>query len=923
MSDALNVTPIAVESEMRSSFMDYAMSVIVSRALPDARDGLKPVHRRILYAQKGLSNFYNRPYLKCARIVGDVIGKYHPHGDAAVYDALVRMAQNFSMRYQLIDGQGNFGSIDGDPPAAMRYTECRMARVTSEILADLDKETVDWQPNYDDKELEPKVLPTRVPNLLVNGASGIAVGMATNIPPHNMGEILDATLAIIENSEISDDELSRLVPGPDFPTGGIIQGRNGILAAQRLGRGSVVVRGRTHFEEIRKDRMAIVATEIPFMVNKSRWIEASANLVREKRLEGIADIRDESDRKGIRVVFELKRDANEQVVLNNLFKMTALQTSFNVNMLAIVDGRPRLLDLRSALRVFIDHRRDVVTRRTLYDLRNARARREIVEGLGLAVMRIDRVIQIIRESKDTDEAKKQLIAERMGGLDGFLERAGRPEEEVRRAREAGFVHLTARQAQAILEMRLGRLTGLEREKLEAEYRELWKLTDYLEGLLSDETRLMGVIVDELKEIREQYVDPRRTEIVDQEGEILAEELIKVEDMVVTRTHQGYVKRTPITEYSAQGRGGRGVKGASSSDDDFVADMFVASTHDHLLMVTNTGRAFQKKVYELPKGSRISKGRAFVNVIEALESDERVVGMLPVKSFGDDQMVLMATRMGTVKKTVASAYKRIRSNGIKAIVIDDGDELVEVKLTTSDMDVLLVTKNGSASRFQQDQVRPTGRVARGVRGINLRGGDTVVGMSVFVRDCTDTILTLCENGYGKRTNLSEYPTKNRGGYGVIGIKTTARNGPVASVRLVAEDDHVILISSTGKLIRMRVSDISVQGRATQGVRIMRLDPGERVVSVERLADPDDEDNDNGNGHIGNGGNGVHGGEPEVNSSAGDGRPGDAVDVSARGDDGADDGLSSYNAGEGAHDNVGDLADGDTDERVDDAKGDDYD
>ena len=843
MTDAPNVTPVAVESEMRSSFMDYAMSVIVARALPDARDGLKPVHRRILFAQKGLSNFWNRPYLKCARIVGDVIGKYHPHGDTAVYDALVRMAQPFSMRYQLIDGQGNFGSLDGDPPAAMRYTECRMARLSSELLADLDKETVDWQPNYDDKELEPRVLPTKVPNLLVNGASGIAVGMATNIPPHNLGEVLDATLALIENPDLTDEELTALVPGPDFPTGGIIQGRNGIIAAQRLGRGAIVVRGRTHFEEIRKDRKAIIVTEIPYMVNKSRLVESSASLVRDKRLEGISDIRDESDRRGIRVVFELKRGANEQVVLNNLFKMTALQSSFNVNMLAIVDGRPKLLDLRTALKVFIGHRRDVVTRRTLHDLRNARARREIVEGLGLAVMNVDRVIEIIRSSADTDEAKTRLMAERMGGLDGFLERAGRPEEEVQAAREAGFIMLSDRQAQAILDMRLGRLTGLEREKLEAEYRELWERTDYLEGLLADNAKLMAAIVEELTAIRADYGDKRRTEIVDQEGEILDEQLIKVEDMVVTRTRLGYVKRTPITEYSAQGRGGRGVKGASSSEDDFVADMFVASTHDHLLIFTNHGRAYQMKVYKLPKGARVSKGRAFVNVIEALQDGEHVVGMLPVKSFDDDnQMVLMATRSGTVKKTVASAFQKIRSTGIKAIVIEEGDELVEVKLTNHEMDVLLVTKNGYAVRFEQNQVRATGRVARGVRGVNLRDGDALVGMSVFARDCTDTILIVCENGFGKRSALSEYPTKNRGGYGVIAIKTTDRNGPVSGVRLVAEDDHLILISSGGKLIRMRVSDIPILGRATQGVRVMRLDTDERVVSVERLAESDDESDD---------------------------------------------------------------------------------
>ncbi|HWN70693.1 MAG TPA: DNA gyrase C-terminal beta-propeller domain-containing protein, partial [Haliangium sp.] len=633
--------------------------------------------------------------------------------------------------------------------------------------------------------------------------------------------------------------LMRLVPGPDFPTGGIIQGRAGIQAAHRLGRGAIVLRGRTHFETVRKERKAIVVTEVPFMVNKSRWIEATAHMVHEKRIEGISDIRDESDRKGIRVVFELKRDANEQVVLNNLFKMTALQTSFNVNMLAIVDNRPQVLSLRQALQVFIDHRRNVVTRRCLFELRQARERREIVEGLGLAVMQIDRVIDIIRTSKDTDEAKDRLMAERMGGLDGFLERAGRPAEEVERARKVGFVHLTSRQAQAILDMRLGRLTGLEREKVEAEYRELWELTDYLESILSDENKMKGVIMDELREIRAQFADPRRTEIVDQEGEILEEALIKVEDMVVTRTRQGYVKRTPVAEYSAQGRGGKGVRGAGSSDDDFVADMFVASTHDHLLMFTNMGRVYQKMVYELPSGSRTGKGRPFVNVIEELQSDEHVVGMLPVQEFADDLCLFMATRLGTVKKTVASAFAKIRITGIKAIAIDDGDELVEVKLTRLNMDVILVTKKGKSIRFQEEEVRPMGRDARGVRGITLTSGDAVVGMSACARDCDDAILTLCENGYGKRTQISEYPTQGRGGKGVIAIKTSQRNGPVSGVRLVAEDDHVILISSKGKLIRLRVRDIPMQSRATQGVRVMRLDPGEHVVSVERLADPEEE------------------------------------------------------------------------------------
>ncbi len=835
---ASNITPISIEAEMKSSFMDYAMSVIVARALPDARDGLKPVHRRILFAQRGLSNTFNRPYLKCARIVGDVIGKYHPHGDSAVYDALVRMAQDFSMRYPLIDGQGNFGSVDGDPPAAMRYTECRMAKVASELLADIDKETVDWQPNYDDKELEPTVLPTKVPNLLVNGASGIAVGMATNIPPHNLGEVIDGVLALIERPSIGDDELMRIIPGPDFPTAGTIQGRLGILSAYRTGRGTIMVRGRAHTEEIRKDRMALVITELPYMVNKARWIEAAADLVRDKKLEGIADIRDESDRTGMRVVFELKRDAADQVVLAHLYKLTSLQSSFSVNMLAIVDGRPVTLTLRRALQVFIDHRRDVVTRRTLFDLREARARREIVEGLGLAVINIDRVIEIIRTSKDTDQAKERLVAERLGGMAGFLERAGRPPDEVAEAEAKGFVNLSDRQAQAILDMRLGRLTGLEREKLEAEYRELWALTDYLESLLADPKKLMAAIVEELRALRGEFADERRTEIVDAEGEILTEELIDEEAMVVTRTHLGYIKRTAVREYQAQGRGGRGVTGAASTDGDFVADMFAASTHDHLLLFTDKGRAYYKKVYELPEGARTSKGRPIVNLLE-LQDGEQVVAMLPLSEFGADTFVFLATASGTVKKTKLTAFEKIRANGIRAITIEDGDRLVGAALTTAGSNILLVSANGLAVRFSDERVREMGREARGVRGINLRDGDRLVSMCTFSAGSTATLITMCGRGYGKRTNLADYPIKNRGGKGVITIKTTARNGKVAAARIVTDEDHLILISDNGKLIRLRVKDIPLQGRATQGVRIMRLDDGEQVVAIERLAEPDEE------------------------------------------------------------------------------------
>jgi DNA gyrase subunit A len=838
VADSSQQIPIAIEDEMKSSFMDYAMSVIVARALPDARDGMKPVHRRILFAQQQVSNVWNRPYVKCARIVGDVLGKFHPHGDSATYDALVRMAQDFSMRYPLIDGQGNFGSIDGDPPAAYRYTECRMARIGSDLMADIDKETVDWQPNYDDKEVEPVVLPTRVPNLLLNGATGIAVGMATNIPPHNLNELIEAVIALIDQPGMTSRQLMKFVSGPDFPTGGQIYGRAGIVQAYETGRGSIIVRGKTEFEEMKGGRTAIIVTEVPFQVNKARWIEATADLVREKKLEGISDIRDESDRQGIRVVFELKKDAVPAVVLNNLFKMTALQSSFGVNMLAIVDGRPRLLDLKDALQRFVDHRREVVTRRCLFELREARLRREIVEGLGLAVMQIDRVIEIIRSSKDQDEAKVRLMAEKMKGLDGFLERAGRPEAEVQSAKEKGFVYLTDRQAQAILEMRLGRLTGLEREKLEAEYKELWDLTDYLEGILADEHKLYGVIVDELKVVKEQYGDERRTQILDVEAEITDEQLIAEEEMIVTVTHGGYVKRTPVSEYRAQHRGGRGVRGAGQSDDDFVAEMFVASTHDYVMMFTDKGRVYEKRVYELPPGKRDAKGKALVNVLE-LQPGEKVITMLPVKTYAPGYFVFMATKNGTVKKTELELFGNIRSNGIKAIGLDEDDDLVAVRLTDSEMDVLLGTRNGLAVRFREDKVRAMGRDARGVRGISLREGDGLVGMVVIPRNTECSVLSVCEKGFGKRTPVAEYPVKNRGGMGVISIRTTERNGKVVGIRVVGEDDHLILITDKGKLIRVTVKGVPVVGRATQGVRIMRVDEDEVVSSVERLAEPDDE------------------------------------------------------------------------------------
>jgi DNA gyrase subunit A len=837
MSDvsAPNISPISIEQEMKSSFMDYAMSVIVARALPDARDGLKPVHRRILYAQRVLNNTFSRPYLKCARVVGDVIGKFHPHGDSAVYDALVRMAQDFSMRYMLVDGQGNFGSIDGDPPAAMRYTECRMSKLSGELLADIDRETIDWQPNYDEKEVEPTVLPTRVPNLLLNGATGIAVGMATNIPPHNLREVVDGVLALIARPELSDEELIQIIPGPDFPTRGVIQGRLGILSAYKTGRGTIQVRGEAHLEETDTARR-IVVTELPFMVNKQRWVESLAELVKDKRLDGISDIKDESNRLGIRVVILLKRDADDRVVLANIFHHTALRSSFTVNMLAIVDGRPVTLSLKRALQVFIEHRREVVTRRALFELREARARREIVEGLGLAVINIDRVITIIRAAKDTDEARTNLMAERLGGMDGFLERAGRPPAEVEAARERGFVLLSQRQAQAILDMRLGRLTGLEREQLEAEFKELWTQTDYLEGLLADSAKLMEEITSELRAVRDEFGDERRTRIEDKPGEEVPEDLIDEESVVVTRTHQGYIKRTRVSEYEAQGRGGRGITGAGSAEGDFVTDMFAASTHDHLLLFTDSGRAFYKKVHELPEGARTAKGRPIVSMCD-LQGGEQVVAMLPFKEFAKDTSIFFATQSGTVKKTELGAFENVRTNGIRAINIDEGDRLIAALLVTPADDVLLTSAKGYAVRFQENRVRPMGRTAGGVRGITLREGDRLVGMVTFARDAAVTLMTVCQRGHGKRTAAADFPTKNRGGKGVIAIKTTARNGLVAATRIVANEDHVILISDRGKLIRIRVSDVSVQGRATQGVRIMRLDDGESIAAIERVAEGD--------------------------------------------------------------------------------------
>jgi DNA gyrase subunit A len=826
--------PVNIAEEMKSSFMDYAMSVIVARALPDVRDGLKPVHRRILFTQHQLNNTATRPYLKSARVVGDCMGKFHPHGDASIYDALVRMAQDFSMRYPLADGQGNWGSIDNDPAAAMRYTEVRMARLTAELLGDIDKETVDFSPNYDDKEMEPNVLPAKVPNLLINGTTGIAVGMATNIPPHNLGEVIDGAIAIAEDPTLTVEDLMKIIPGPDFPTAGTIYGRQGIRLAYHTGRGSVVMRGKADVEEHKNGRASIIVTEIPYMVVKARLIEKVAELVKEKKLEGISDIRDESNRKGMRIVFDLKKDAVPAVVLNNLYKMTALQSSFGVTMLAIVDGRPKVLTIKDALVHFVDHRREVVTRRSVYELREAKARQEIVEGLVIAVDNIDRVIQIIRSAADPDEAKATLMAEPLAGLAEFLRRAGRPEAEIQKRTESGDYQLSERQAKAILEMRLARLTGLERDKLDQEYVALGSDIDRLEAILSSEELLMKLITEELRALREGYADERRTQIVDDEGEIPIEELIANEDMVVTVSHGGYVKRSAVSEYRAQKRGGRGVTGASSKDEDFVAQLFVAETHDTVLSFTSTGRVFQKRVYELPEGNRSSRGKALVNFLE-LKEGEKVVSMLPLKKIEAGKYLLFSTQRGLVKRTPLDAFGNIRSTGIIALTIEEGDGLVAVRLTDGKHDVLLSTREGRAIRFNETKLRPMGRSARGVKGVTVRDKDQVVAVETVPEGTPATLLTVCEKGFGKRTPVADYPVKGRGGMGVITIKTTDRNGKVVSCRLVTDEEDLMLITSQGKVIRMPMKGIPTLGRNTQGVRLIRVEDGETVVSVDSLAE----------------------------------------------------------------------------------------
>jgi DNA gyrase subunit A len=839
--------PIAIEEELRGSYLEYAMSVIIGRAIPDVRDGLKPVHRRILYAMHEMRLNWNQPYRKSARVVGEVLGKYHPHGDAAVYDALVRMAQDFSMRYPLVDGQGNFGSVDGDAPAAMRYTESRMSRLASELLADIDKETVDFQPNFDDSEHEPLPLPSKVPNLLLNGSAGIAVGMATNVAPHNLREVIDATIRVLLNPTITIDELmvddeanGRVgLRGPDFPTGAFIYGTAGIRQAMHTGRGRIVMRARTNVEPMpgKNDRFQIIVTELPYMVNKAELIKKIAQLVRDKVIEGISDLRDESDREGMRMVFELKRDAPEQLVLNQLYQHTAMQSTFGANQLAIVHGRPQLLDVKQILQHFIDHRRTVVTRRTRFELREAEAQRELVEGLGMAVTEVDLVVRTIRESKDPETARAALMALPLHGLEEFLRRAGRSDAEIEAGKARGVYHLSERQAKAILDMRLARLTGLEREKLAAEYGELCDLIAKLRAILDSEDELKRVIMTELAEIRERYGDERRTEIVAAEGDISIEDLISREDVVVTVSHTGYIKRTAVSEYRAQGRGGRGTRTMETRDEDFVEQIFVANNHDHVLYLSDRGIAYLKKVYEIPEASRASRGRALVNFV-GLEAGDRIASIVPIKEFKDGDDLITCTKAGTVKRTSLSAYQNIRATGIIGVALAPDDQLLAARVCSEQQDIIIGTARGMSIRFPASEARRMGRDARGVRGIALREGDAVIGMDV-IADETQEVLTVSANGYGKRTPVGEFRPQGRGGIGIIAMDASERNGAVVNLSLVTADVQLMAVTNKGQLIRTNVSHVRQLGRNTQGVRVIRLEEDERVVDVGLVAEQEDE------------------------------------------------------------------------------------
>jgi DNA gyrase subunit A len=806
--------------------------------------------------------YWNGAYRKSARIVGDVLGKYHPHGDTAVYDALVRMAQDFSMRYPLVDGQGNFGSVDGDPAAAMRYTEVRMHRLASELLADIEKDTVDFGPNFDDSEKEPLVLPSRIPNLLINGSGGIAVGMATNIPPHNLREVVDATVRLMGNPELSvdelmedDDENNRLgVKGPDFPTAGYIYGRAGIHLGYRTGRGRIVMRARATIEALsgKADREMIVITEIPYQVNKAELLKKIADLVREKRIEGISDIRDESDRDGLRVVVELKRDAHGEIVLNKLYQMTALQSTFGYNCLAIVGQRPEVLDLRSVLLRFIDHRREVVVRRTRFDLRQAEAQRELVEGLGMAVTDVDLVVSTIRSSKDPDEARERLMKLALSGLEEFVKRAGRPEAELKAAKERGDYYLSERQAKAILEMRLSRLTGLEREKLATEYGNLCDLIVELEAILASKELLDEVIVKELDEIRERFGDARRTEIIEAEGDISIEDLVPDEEVVVTVSHAGYVKRVPLSEYRSQARGGKGLRAMDTRDQDFVSWVFVVNAHADVLFLSDQGKAYLKKVYQIPETGRAARGRAVVNLV-GMDPDERVAAILPIREFVEDGYLLTCTRLGRVKRTNLSAYANIRQTGIIGVAIGEGDALLTARIVTPGQDVLIGTSHGMSIRFPIADVRAMGRDSMGVKGIDLREGDFVISMDIVEDEGEQQVLAVSANGYGKRTKVSEWRKQNRGGKGIIAMDTSERNGALVKLRLVSPGDELMVITTGGQVIRTRVEEIRETGRNTQGVRVIRLGEDEQVVDVEPVAEAEE----------GEGEESQETGEPQVN------------------------------------------------------------
>ncbi|NMM00449.1 DNA gyrase subunit A [Paraburkholderia sp. RP-4-7] len=847
---AKETLPISLEEEMRRSYLDYAMSVIVGRALPDVRDGLKPVHRRVLYAMHELNNDWNRAYKKSARIVGDVIGKYHPHGDTAVYDTIVRMAQNFSLRYMLVDGQGNFGSVDGDNAAAMRYTEIRMAKIGHELLADIDKETVDFTPNYDGSENEPAILPARIPNLLINGSSGIAVGMATNIPPHNLNEVVDACQHLLKNPEATIDELIEIIPAPDFPTAGIIYGVAGVRDGYRTGRGRVVMRALTHFEEIdRGQRMSIIVDELPYQVNKRSLLERIAELVNEKKLEGISDIRDESDKSGMRVVIELKRGEVPEVVLNNLYKATQLQDTFGMNMVALVDGQPKLLNLKEMLSCFLSHRREVLTRRTVYELRKARERGHVLEGLAVALANIDEFIAIIKAAPTPPIAKQELMA-RPWDSSLVREMLSRAETENASAggREAyrpeglnpsfgmqsdGLYRLSDTQAQEILQMRLQRLTGLEQDKIIGEYREVMAQIADLLDILARPERITAIIVGELTSIKAEFGDARRSKIELNATELNTEDLITPQEMVVTMSHAGYVKSQPLSEYSAQKRGGRGKQATAMKEDDWIDTLFIANTHDHILCFSNRGRVYSVKVYEVPQGSRNSRGRPIVNIFP-LQDGEKITVVLPVKEFSADKFVFMGTALGTVKKTPLEAFGRVLRKGIIAVGLDDGDYLIGAAITDGQHDVMLFSDSGKAVRFDENDVRPMGREARGVRGMQLEDGQNVIALLV-AGDEQQSVLTATENGYGKRTPITEYTRHGRGTKGMIAIQTSERNGKVVAATLVDQEAQIMLITNTGVLIRTRVSEIREMGRATQGVTLISLDEGTKLSGLQQVAE----------------------------------------------------------------------------------------